>query len=204
MYLKEVETNTIIIEKSKFICYMKHIKTEDEYKDFLNIIKKKHYDATHVCSAFISNNIKRSSDDGEPSGTAGVPILSVLEKHNLNEMCALVVRYFGGVKLGAGGLVRAYSSAVSETLKNKTLYEDKAYPKYELKLSYELANKIERYLKNNVILLDTKYDTEITYYFALDDNNKINTISEYTKGILPTYISDVVVQTMVKWFYEIY
>lgn len=198
MYLKEVETNTIIIEKSKFICYMKHLKTENEYKEFLNEIKKKHYDATHVCSAFVSNNIKRSSDDGEPSGTAGVPILSVLEKNNLNEMCALVVRYFGGVKLGAGGLVRAYSSAVSETIKDKIFYEDKKYPKYELKLTYELANKIKRYLETNVILLDTKYDTEITYYFALDNKNKIEAISEYTKGILPIYLDDVVIQTMVK------
>lgn len=198
MYLKEVETSTIIIEKSKFICYMKHLKTESEYKNFLSEIKKKYYDATHVCSAFISNNIKRSSDDGEPSGTAGIPILSVLEKNNLNEMCALVVRYFGGIKLGAGGLVRAYSSAVSETLKDKTLYQDITYPKYELKLTYELANKIEHFLKNNVILLDTKYDTEITYYFALDDKNKIEKISEYTKGILPIYIDDVTIQTMVK------
>ena len=84
MYLKQEVVNTIVIEKSKFICYIKHIKTEQDFKDYLSAIKKKHYDASHACSGFVANNIKRSSDDGEPSGTAGAPILNVLEKNNLN------------------------------------------------------------------------------------------------------------------------
>lgn len=198
MYLKQEVVNTIVIEKSKFICYIKHIKTEQEFKDYLSAIKKKHYDASHACSGFIANNIKRSSDDGEPSGTAGVPILNVLEKNNLNETAAIVVRYFGGIKLGAGGLIRAYSNAVSEAINTGTLVEDKVYPQYELKLSYELANKIEHYIKNNTILIDTKYDTEITYTFALDNINKIETIKEYTKGIEPIYTCDKVIQSIVK------
>lgn len=198
MYLKDETINTIIIEKSKFICYMKHIQNEQDFKDYLNSIKKKHYDANHVCSGFVSNNIKRSNDDGEPSGTAGVPILNVLEKNNLNEMCALVVRYFGGIKLGAGGLIRAYSNAVSECIKAGTLIENIEYPKYELKLTYELANKIEHYIKNNTILLNTKYDENITYSFALDDNNKLETIKEYTKGIVPIYIGIESIEKVVK------
>ena len=198
MYLKEETTNTIVIEKSKFICYMKHIQTEQDFKNYLNLIKKKHYDADHVCSGFISNNIKRSNDDGEPSGTAGAPILNVLEKNNLNEMCALVVRYFGGVKLGAGGLIRAYSSSVSECIKAGTLIENIEYPKYSLSLSYELANKIEHYIKNNTILLNTKYDENITFQFALDDKNKLETIKEYTKGIDPIYIGIENIEKVVK------
>lgn len=198
MYLKEETTNTIIIEKSKFICYMKRIQTEQDFKDYLNLIKKKHYDADHVCSGFISNNIKRSNDDGEPSGTAGSPILNVLEKNNLNEMCALVVRYFGGVKLGAGGLIRAYSSAVSECIKAGTLIENIEYPKYNLVLTYELANKVEHYIKNNTILLNTKYDENITFEFALDDKNKLETIKEYTKGIDPIYIGIENIEKVVK------
>ena len=198
MYLKEETCNTIIIEKSKFICFMKHLKNEDEFKIYLNEIKKKYYDSSHVCFAFISDNVKRSSDDGEPSGTAGVPILNALEKNNLNQMCAIVVRYFGGVKLGAGGLIRAYSNAVSETIKIGTLVKDLTYPVYELKLSYELANKIKHYLETNTILLDTMYDNEITYIFALDDLAKIEKIKEYTRGLIPKYISDKVVQQMVK------
>ena len=198
MYLKEETTNTIVIEKSKFICYMKRIQTEQDFKDYLNLIKKKHYDADHVCSGFISNNIKRSNDDGEPSGTAGSPILNVLEKNNLNEMCALVVRYFGGVKLGAGGLIRAYSSAVSECIKTGTLIENIEYPKYNLVLTYELANKVEHYIKNNTILLNTKYDENITFEFALDDKNKLETIKEYTKGIDPIYTGIENIEKVVK------
>lgn len=198
MYLKQEVVNTITIEKSKFICYIKHLKTEQEFKDYLNTIKKKHYDASHACSGFIANNIKRSNDDGEPSGTAGAPILNVLEKNQLNETAAIVVRYFGGIKLGAGGLIRAYGSAVSQAINQGVIVEDKVYPQYELTLSYELANKIEHYLKSNTVSLETKYDTQITYIFALDDVKKIETIKEYTKGIEPIYTTDKVIQTIVK------
>lgn len=197
MYLKQEKTYTKIIEKSRFICYLKHVKTEIEYKEYLQSIRKKHYDSSHVCSAFISDSIKRSSDDGEPSGTAGVPILNVLEKNNLNQMCALVVRYFGGIKLGTGGLARAYSSTVSECLIDAVLYEDVTYPKYSLTLSYELGNKVEYYLRNNTILLDTKYETDVTYIFALDDINKIDNIIELTKGIKPLQQENITIEKIV-------
>lgn len=177
---------------------MKHLKTEEDYKDYLSQIRKKHYDATHVCSAFVCDNIQRSSDDGEPSGTAGAPILNVLLKNSLNQMCAIVVRYFGGIKLGAGGLIRAYSNAVSDCLKQGILVEDIVYPKYQLSVSYELGNKIENYLRNNTILLDTKYDLDICYEFALDDLDKIDKILEYTKGIQPKQIGEKVIQKVVK------
>lgn len=198
MYLKQETINTITIEKSRFICYMKHIKDETEFKEYLSSIKKKHYDADHACSGFISNNIKRSNDDGEPSGTAGAPILNVLEKNNLNEMCAIVVRYFGGIKLGAGGLIRAYSNAVSECLNTGTLVENIEYPKYSLTLAYDVANKIEHYIKNNTILINTSYDENITFTFALDDKNKLDKICEYTKGIAPTYIGIENIEKVVK------
>lgn len=198
MYLKDETIHTIIIEKSRFICYMKHIKSETEFKEYLNSIKKKHYDASHVCSAFVCNNIQRSNDDGEPSGTAGAPILNVLVKNNFNEMCALVVRYFGGIKLGTGGLIRAYGSAVSETIKQGTIVEDLNYPKYSLKLSYELSNKIDNYIKKQTILLDTIYDTDVTYIFGLDNSNKIETIKEYTKGIEPILIGEEIIQKVVE------
>ncbi|MBQ6333509.1 MAG: YigZ family protein [Erysipelotrichaceae bacterium] len=194
MYLKQETSNTIIIEKSRFICYIQHVTSEEEYKQYLNMIRKKHRDATHVCSALICGNIRRSSDDGEPSGTAGAPILNVLDKNNLDQTCALVVRYFGGIKLGAGGLIRAYSSAVSECLKQATFVEDQILPKYELKLSYEMASRIDYYLSNNTIIIDKIYDTETTYIFALDDENKLETIKEFTKGITPLKIGEECLQ----------
>ena len=198
MYLKEETINTIIIEKSRFICYMKHVKTEEEYKEYLSSIRKKHHDATHVCSAFVCHNIQRSNDDGEPSGTAGAPILNVLNKNGLDEMCALVVRYFGGIKLGAGGLIRAYGNAVSECLKQAVLVEDLSYPKYSLKLPYDLANKIENYLRNYTILIDTQYDSDVTFIFALDNTDKLDAINEYTKGISPELLGEEIVQKVVE------
>ncbi len=100
-----------IEKKSRFIGYVKPVKTQDDATEFINSIKSKHWDATHNVSAYVlrENNIQRSSDDGEPSGTAGVPVLDVLLKEGLVDVCVVVTRYFGGTLLGAGGLIRAYS-----------------------------------------------------------------------------------------------
>lgn len=108
----EKENNDEFIEKkSKFIGYVKPVKTQEEAVSFINSIKSKHWDATHNVYAYVlrDNNIQRYSDDGEPSGTAGVPVLDVILKSGLVDVCVVVTRYFGGVLLGAGGLVRAYS-----------------------------------------------------------------------------------------------
>lgn len=108
----EFESSDEFVEKkSRFIGYVKPVKTQKEATDFIAEIKSKHWDATHNVSAYVlkENNIQRSSDDGEPSGTAGVPVLDVLLKENLVDVCVVVTRYFGGILLGAGGLIRAYS-----------------------------------------------------------------------------------------------
>ena len=108
-----------IIEKSRFITYATHVETEDEARAFVAEIRSMHSLATHVCYAFVADkigNLQRFSDDGEPQGTAGVPILEVLKNKKLFETAVAVVRYFGGIKLGAGGLVRAYSSSAAENL----------------------------------------------------------------------------------------
>ena len=113
------------IKKSRFICHAKRVYSEEEARDFITAIKKEHYKATHNCSAFIvgeRSEIKRTSDDGEPSGTAGVPMLGVLENHNLTNLCVVVTRYFGGIKLGAGGLIRAYAGSVALAVKENWHY----------------------------------------------------------------------------------
>ena len=99
--VKDEVINEIIIEKSRFITYLKRVDNIDEANDYLAQIKKKHYDATHHCSALIIDEVMRSNDNGEPSGTAGVPILDVLKKNDINKTICVVVRYFGGIKLGA-------------------------------------------------------------------------------------------------------
>lgn len=198
MYVRDEVSSKIIIEKSKFICYVRYCENEEDYKSYINQIRKKHYDATHVCSALITDKIKRSSDDGEPAGTAGVPILNVLEKNNLTNTCALVVRYFGGIKLGAGGLIRAYSQAVSNTLKEATIAEEIACPKYLLTVSYEIANKLNYYIVSNTYLLDTKYDEDVTFTFCVDDAKKLDYIVEVTKGLKPETIGFELIEKVVQ------
>lgn len=108
----------IVIEKSRFICTLKKVHNEAEAQEFIKNIKKEYWDATHNCSAYIIDDMsQRSNDDGEPSGTAGIPMLEVLRKNQLIETVAVVTRYFGGIKLGAGGLVRAYSNSVAGAVK---------------------------------------------------------------------------------------
>lgn len=162
MYLKEKVKNTIVIEKSEFICYLKRCNDVEEFKEFLNSVKKYHYDATHHCSAYISKDVKRSNDDGEPSGTAGMPILNALEKRNMEDTGAVVVRYFGGIKLGAGGLIRAYSNATLKAIDIAKKVEKISIRKYELKVSYEISSRIDYYLRNNTQLVDTIYDVDVT------------------------------------------
>lgn len=194
MYIKESVNHTLIIEKSRFIAYLMPCFSEDEYKEFLKSIKKKHYDADHVCSAFINDNVKRSSDDGEPSGTAGVPILSVLEKNNLNHIAALVVRYFGGIKLGAGGLIRAYGQAVSDALSIAHFVEDVEYQKYELTLTYDLANKVNRLIEKEALNINKEYEENVKYTYLSNDERLIEKIAEVTSGIKPILIGKEVIQ----------
>ena len=198
MYVKEETVHRISIEKSRFIAYLKPVFSEDEYREYLKEIRKRHYDATHVCSALICGNIKRSSDDGEPSGTAGVPILNVLEKKGLDNTCCLVVRYFGGIKLGAGGLVRAYGGACQEALKEAVIVEDVSYPKYQLKLPYDLANKLDSILSRNTWLLEREYGEDVTVTFVLKDESILNRIEELTKGLKPLPIGEEKIQKVIE------
>ncbi|MDR1473588.1 MAG: YigZ family protein [Lactobacillales bacterium] len=142
-------TYEIEIKKSRFLCHLKRVITEDEARNFITRIKKEHWKARHNCSAFIVGNngeIKRSSDDGEPSGTAGVPMLEVLKNKQLVNVCAVVSRYFGGVKLGTGGLIRAYTQSVAETLQKVGIVKGMLQQEMHLKTDYALNGKLQYFL----------------------------------------------------------
>ena len=150
------------IKKSRFIYHAKRVYSEEEARDFIAAIKKEHYKATHNCSAFIvgeKSEIKRTSDDGEPSGTAGVPMLGVMENHQLTNVCFVVTRYFGGIKLGAGGLIRAYAGSVALAIKEIGLIEIKEQAGLRLKMSYSQYQNFDNFLKAADLI---EFDTELT------------------------------------------
>jgi len=143
----------IVIEKSRFICYVNRATTEEEAMQFIQTIKKKHWDATHNCSAYLigeHDQIQKANDDGEPSGTAGVPMLDVLKKKGLKDTVVVVTRYFGGIKLGAGGLVRAYGKAVSEGLKATGIVERRLMRIMRLTIDYTWLGKVENELRASI------------------------------------------------------
>lgn len=176
--MRSVKNNehTIIIKNSRFICYIYQVETIDEINKLLNEIRSKYYDATHCCYAYILDNLKKESDDGEPSGTAGMPMLQVLEKNNLNHVLCIVVRYFGKIKLGAGGLVRAYTKSVTETLKDNMVTLIKGI-KVTVVFSYEKLKTID-YLLKDVTIINKEFNEKISY----DANISLDLLEEL-KGI---------------------
>ena len=166
------------IKKSRFICHAKRVYSEEEARDFITAIKKEHYKATHNCSAFIigeRSEIKRTSDDGEPSGTAGVPMLGVLENHNLTNICVVVTRYFGGIKLGAGGLIRAYAGSVALAVKEIGIIEIKEQAGIAIQMSYAQYQEYGNFLKeHNLIELETNFTDQVDTMIYVDKEEKEN------------------------------
>ena len=166
------------IKKSRFICHAKRVYSEEEARDFITAIKKEHYKATHNCSAFIigeHSEIKRTSDDGEPSGTAGVPMLGVLENHNLTNVCVVVTRYFGGIKLGAGGLIRAYAGSVALAVKEISIIEIKEQAGIAIQMSYAQYQEYSNFLKeHNLMELDTNFTDQVDTMIYVDKEEKEN------------------------------
>ena len=166
-YIYELE-----IKKSKFISLLIKIEDTNKVNETLEKIKEEYKDATHYCYAYIINDKKKSSDDNEPGGTAGMPILQALEKNNLNYVICIVIRYFGGIKLGAGGLIRAYSKACSEVIRKANKIE--LIPGIEIKFNttYDEQKRIDYLLKN--YQFTKEYNNNITYHALIPENDLIN------------------------------
>ncbi len=184
--LKEEFMNEFEIEKSRFICYLNRAFNEEEAKAYILRIKKLHPNATHHCSAFLigeHSELQRSNDDGEPSGTAGVPMLESLRMNKMNDVVAVVVRYFGGIKLGAGGLIRAYSKSVSEAIKLATLTDKILTYKYSLTFSYDLIGKLDYFLAHHdTEILNKEYDERVTYVYRSRSDDLNDAIQEIASG----------------------
>ncbi|MFP7297243.1 YigZ family protein [Neobacillus niacini] len=183
---KEAYQHEINIQKSRFIAHIQRAENEAEAQEFIQYLKKKYWDATHNCSAYIigeHDQIQKANDDGEPSGTAGVPILEVLKKRNLKDTVVVVTRYFGGTKLGAGGLIRAYGKATSEGLNAGGIVERRLVQIVQVTVDYTWIGKLEKELRASSYIIK-----EIHY---LD------------KVIFEVYVEESEVQTFMNWVIEL-
>lgn len=187
--------NEIIIERSKFITKLFKVNTEEEAKNILNNLNKKYSDSTHICYSYIVGNIKRFNDDGEPGGTAGMPILNVLENNNLNYILAVVIRYFGGIKLGAGGLVRAYSNSISECLKLVDIKELVDGYKIEINFNYNNVEQIN-YILKDLEIVNKNFDNTITYEFLVSKEELSNIQNKLSGLIIDLKIKEQLLLTL--------
>lgn len=184
--VKETGEHEIVIQKSRFIAHIKRVETEQDAQDFIQAMKKKYWDATHNCSAYLigeHDQIQKANDDGEPSGTAGVPILEVLKKRKLKDSAVVVTRYFGGIKLGAGGLIRAYGKATSEGLDAVGIVERKLMQVIQVKIDYTWLGKLEKELRAS--------------------SYKIKEIHYLDNVIIDTFVDESIVETFIEWMVEL-
>ncbi|MFI3283572.1 MAG: YigZ family protein [Erysipelotrichaceae bacterium] len=196
MRIEKEVIHTIEIDRSRFITYLNRCFNEEEAREYIASVKKLHPEANHHCTAFICNQnmTQRTNDDGEPSKTAGKPMLDILLKNDMEDICAVVVRYFGGIKLGAGGLIRAYGKSVNEALSVSSKVLPTKMNLYELTFGYEYIDKLEYLLKDTTIL-HKDYDEIVSFQFITNHPELLIEIQEITKGqYIPTFIDIIEIE----------
>lgn len=190
-YISEIE-----IKKSSFISYLIPIENEQDAKNHIQALKKQHPNAAHHCYALIVGEIQRSNDDGEPGNSAGIPILKELIHSELTNVLCVVVRYFGGIKLGVGGLIRAYSKSAKESIEICEKYQQIPIKKFEIRFEYAFIDKIEYLLKAQTIL-QKSYDEQVTYQY-LSNDDFFQTLQEITSGnIQYTFLSEEIMEVKI-------
>lgn len=182
--IKDDCINEINIKNSRFICILRYVDNEDEIKSILEDARIKYKDSTHVTYAWKLENKQKYSDDGEPGGTAGAPIMEVLLKNDIINVLAIVVRYFGGIKLGAGGLIRAYSKSVREALLESGLSEYIKYNYYEIESSYEDLKLLNTLVKDFEVI-DKVFGESIVYRVKVRDcNDNVSNVFNGTNMVI--------------------
>jgi uncharacterized YigZ family protein len=180
----EPAEDEFVEKKSRFIAYTSPVHTVEEANAFIAGIRQRHWDATHNVPAFVlRSGVQRSSDDGEPGGTAGMPVLDVLLKSGVQDVCVVVTRYFGGTLLGTGGLVRAYSGAAKEGLLASTIITRKYASKLEIRTEYTGFGKIQYILaQQGIHILDIQYTDQVRIVCLVPDVEKGKIEKELTEG----------------------
>lgn len=170
MYTIENNCNyELTIKNSKFITLLYKIDNINDVDKYLNKVKEEYYDATHYCYAYIVDNLKKSSDDGEPTGTAGIPILKVLESNSLSNVLVVIVRYFGGIKLGTNGLIRAYTKCTANAIKEVNLLSLTDGINIDITFDYNRLKEID-YLLKDITINNKTFDNEITYNINIENS----------------------------------
>lgn len=176
----------IVEKKSRFIAHVQSVKTVEEAQQFIESIRKKYWDARHNCSAFsvgVTQPLTRCSDDGEPGGTAGKPILEVIQGSGIRNIVIVVTRYFGGTLLGTGGLVRAYTDAAKEGIARSVLIEKIPGRRYSLETDYTDLGKIQYILAQNQITIeDTSYTDKVVIHTLIPEEDKNHLMKELTEA----------------------
>ena len=187
--IKKPVQSEINVKKSQFICSLFPTKTKKESKAIIEKVSSEYSDATHNCTAYIVSDGEGFDDNGEPGGTAGKPMINVLRKNELHNVTAIVTRYFGGIKLGAGGLVRAYSKSVLEAINNCEILEIELYDIYNITFEYSDMKIADGEIRNNNLeVIDKQYTDKVSYDIVSKDSRDVEKIFEkYTKKIAIKY-----------------
>lgn len=190
----EIFTAEYEIKKSVFISHVKHVETEETARDFVQEIKKKYFDATHNCSAWIlgeTGDKQKSNDDGEPGGTAGNPILDAIKKNELTNIAVVVTRYFGGIKLGAGGLIRAYSHTAALGIAAAKIVQMTTFKKISLTVEYPLLAQVENFLRNKKIRVEnSEYAVDVTINILLEPEGVESFLSDLTELTAANFLAE--------------
>lgn len=181
--IQDTVEHEIIINKSRFIGILIPLNHVDEVNAYLEYYREIYPEATHYCFSYVIGPLEKANDNGEPSGTAGLPMLNVIKKNELENILAIVIRYFGGIKLGAGGLVRAYTQAVVEALNQAKIVTKVLTPYYAISFDYPLIGQMDYLLKKNDISVVKKtFDEKVTYECFIQDENIFSKIQDLTSN----------------------
>ena len=182
--IRNIIFHEIVIKKSRFITGLYPCQDVEQAKMYLKQHALRYPDASHHCYAYIIDSQERANDAGEPSQTAGMPMLNVLQRQGLNHILAITTRYFGGIKLGAGGLVRAYSDSVAQALLEADIIETIPVALYEIRFSYSFSKKMDYFFQHEptIIIKDKFYEDQVIYHCYIKDEHIFSRIQEMTNN----------------------
>lgn len=186
----------LIIKKSRFITQLARVKSVDEAQAFIAQVKKVHYKANHNVPVFLlgdDDHIQRANDDGEPSGTAGVPMLKTLQEMGIHDVCAVTTRYFGGIKLGAGGLIRAYSNSIANAVNQIGIVERRLQKQITIEISYAQLGSVQHYLEAHDLPMTINYTVNVEIETSVPDSaldSLQNDLTDLLSGQLSMTIGD--------------